>query len=91
MFSEIVCGGPELSSEGNVGWAGWTGSGAGSGVGWAGILKVLPGTNSNAPALSLLMAILIGRVRIAHDGLDDQTRRCEIAHLDNAKLETLVL
>jgi len=54
MLSEIVCGGPRLSSDGNGGWAG---CGTGSGGGWAGALKDLPGTNSNAPALSLLMAI----------------------------------
>lgn len=54
ILSEMVCGGPMLSSEGNDGW---TGCGAGSGGGWVGVLKDLPGTNSNAPALSLLMAI----------------------------------
>jgi len=51
MLSEMVCGGPGLSSEGNGG------CGAGSGGDWAGVLRVLPGTNSNAPALSLLEAI----------------------------------
>ena len=43
-----------LSSEGSDGW---TGCGSGSGGGWAGDLKDFPGTNANAPALSLLMAI----------------------------------
>jgi hypothetical protein len=54
ILSETVCGGPRSSSEGSGGWAGCE---AGCAGGCAGILGVLPGTNSNAPALSLLMAI----------------------------------
>jgi hypothetical protein len=54
ILSEMVCGGPTLSSEGNDDSAGW---GAGSEGGWAGTLKDFPGTNSNAPALSLLMVV----------------------------------